>query len=284
MTDHTHRSLDVPVAGRSLHVREWGDPAAREAVVLIHGIPTSGLLWRDVAPRLAAGARARVLAVDLLGYGRSEAPAGLPLGIVPQSGYVLELLDALSIGAATVVGHDIGGGVAQLLATRHPGRVRRLGLVNSVCYDSWPIPEMKAIQATAPLVERMPAGLTTEGLKLGLLRGFVHRERGDDFLDAWLEPFSTPEGLDVFVDHVRQLDPAPTEEIAPLLAGLRVPVAVVWGVEDPFQKVKWGERLAAEIPTAELTRIPDASHFSPADAPEAVADALLRLLARPGVG
>lgn len=68
--------------------------------------------------------------------------------------------------------------------------------------------------------------------------------------------------------------------IAPLLPKLRIPVEVVWGEQDPFQKPKWAERLAADIPTAELTRIKDVSHFAPADAPGEVADALERLLDR----
>lgn len=271
------RIRKVQVSGRSLHLREWGDPAG-EVVLLIHGIPTNGQLWRDVAPRLSA--RSRVLAPDLLGYGESDRPAGAPVDIVAHAVYLVELLDVLQVPSATVVGHDIGGGVAQNLAVRHPERVSRLGLVNSVCYDSWPIPEVKAIQATAPLVERMPAGLTAGGLKLWLRRGFVHGDRADLFLDLFLAPFSTPEGLDVFVDHARALDSKHTEEIAPMLRDLRVPVAVAWGVQDPFQKVKWAERLQADIPTAELIRIQEASHFAPADAPDAVADALERLLER----
>lgn len=282
MNEGTHRSLDVSVAGRSLHLREWGDPAGEEVVLLIHGVPTNGLLWRDVAPRLAT--RARVLAVDLLGYGRSDPPGGLALDLPSHTNRVVGLLDALGIARATVVGHDIGGGVAQLLAVRHSERVSRLGLVNAVCYDVWPIPEMKAIKATAPVVERMPAGLTTEGVKLGLLRGFVHKDRGEQFLDLFLEPFATAAGLDVFVDHIRALDSGPTQEVAPLLPQIRVPVAVAWGVQDPFLKVVNAERLAADMPTAELTRIDDGSHFSPADAPEAVADALLRLLGRASTG
>lgn len=271
------RVRKVPVAGRSLHLREWGDPAA-EAVLLVHGIPTNGQLWREVAPRLSA--RARVLAPDLLGYGESDPPAGAAVDLVAHAAYLVELLDVLGVPSASVVGHDIGGGVAQILAVRHPERVSRLGLVNSVCYDSWPIPEMKALKATAPLVERMPAGLATGGIKLWLRRGFVHADRADLFLDLFLAPFSTPEGLDVFVDHARALDSKHTEEIAPMLRDLRIPAAVVWGVQDPFLEVRWAERIAADIPTAELTRIEDASHFAPADAPEAVADALERLLER----
>jgi 2-hydroxymuconate-semialdehyde hydrolase len=265
----------VRVAGRDLHVRAVGEGPA---VLLLHGIPTNAELWRDVIPRLST--RTRVIAPDLLGYGRSDAPQGQPVDIVAQAGYMLELLDVLGVERATVVGHDIGGGVAQILATRHAERVERMGLVNAVCYDSWPIPEMKALQATAPVVEHAPAGLTMEGIKLGLRRGFVHQDRAGDFLDAFLEPFSTPEGLDVFVELARSLDNRSTQEVAPALSDLRMPVAVAWGRQDPFQPPKWAERLAADIPTAELTWIEDASHFAPADAPEAVADALLGLLDR----
>jgi 2-hydroxymuconate-semialdehyde hydrolase len=266
----------VSVSGRLLHLREQGEGPP---VLLIHGIPTSGLLWTDVAERLAP--RARVLAVDLLGYGLSARPAGLAVDVLAQAGYLVELLDALGVERATVVGHDIGGGVAQNLAVRYPERVERLGLVNSVCYDSWPIPEMKAIRAASPVVGIVPPGLTTEALELGLRRGFHHSERAEPFLDAFLEPFSTPEGMAVFLEHVHSLDSRHTEEIAPRLRELRVPAAVVWGREDPFQKAHWGERLAADIPGAELTLVDDASHFAPADAPEPVAGALLRLLERP---
>ena len=266
----------VRVADRNLHVRmQGGGPV----VLLLHGIPTNGLLWRDVAPHLAG--RARVLAVDLLGYGRSDRPAGQPVDVVAHAEYMVELLDELGIERATVVGHDIGGGIAQNLAVRYPERVERLGLVNSVCYDSWPIPEMKALKATAPVVEHLPPGLTTDAIKLWLRRGFVHKDRADDFLDLFLEPFSTPEGLDVFVEHARSLDSRSTEEIAPALSKLDIPVGIAWGRQDPFLKPKWAERLLADIPTAELSWIEDSSHFAPADAPDAVAAALERLLDRP---
>lgn len=261
---------------RRLWVREGG---RGPAVLLLHGIPTSGELWREVAPRLAE--RARVVVPDLLGYGSSDAPDDAEFGIRAQAGHMLALLDVLGVERATVVGHDIGGGVAQILAVRHADRVERLGLVNSVCYDSWPIPEMKVLQKGAPLVEHLPPGLTMEGVELGLWRGFAHRERADDYLETFLEPFRTDRGLHVFLRHARALDPEPTEELAPLLPTLRIPVAVAWGMQDPFQKPHYGERLAADIPGAEWTPILDASHFAPADAPAEVVAALERLLKRP---
>lgn len=266
----------IRVAERDFHVRDEG---AGPAVLLLHGIPTNGELWRDVAPQLAS--RARVIVPDLLGYGRSVAPGGKPVDITAQAGYMATLLDQLEIERATVVGHDIGGGVAQILATRYPEQVERLGLVNSVCYDSWPIAEMKALKLAAPVVGYVPPGLTTKTMEMDLRRGFVHKERAKPFLDTFLEPFSNPDGMQVFLEHVRALDSRSTEEVAPALPTLRIPTAIIWGEQDPFQEIRYGERLAQDVPGAELTRIPDSSHFAPADAPDAVADALLKLLARP---
>jgi len=218
MQTGAERSQEIQVEQRSIHVREWGDPAA-DPVVMIHGIPTHGGLWRDVAARLSS--RARVIAPDMLGYGRSDAPRGRPVDIESQAGYLLRVLDELGVRRATVVGHDIGGGVAQILAVRHGERVTRLGLVNSVCYDSWPIPEMKAARATAGVVEHLPPGLTSQGLKLFLRRGFVHGDRADRFLDDVLERFAEEDGMQVFAEHARALDPAPTQALAPRLPNCR---------------------------------------------------------------
>jgi 2-hydroxymuconate-semialdehyde hydrolase len=277
MIPREERNRRIAVEEGSIHVREWGEPAA-EPVLLIHGIPTHGGLWTEVAMRLAS--RAWILAPDMLGYGESSSPDGAAVDIQAQASYLLQVLDRLGIDRATVVGHDIGGGVAQILAVRYAERTARLALVNSVCYDSWPIPEMKVAQKTAGVVEHLPPGLTTEGLKLFLRRGFVHQDRADRYLDSFLERFSEKDGMKVFAEHARALDPTPTQELAPRLPELRVPVTIVWGRQDPFQKPKYAERLASDIPAAELTWIDDASHYAPADAPEPVAAALERLLER----
>jgi pimeloyl-ACP methyl ester carboxylesterase len=55
-------------------------------------------------------------------------------------------MDALGVHRADVVAHDIGGGIAQLLAVNHPERVDRLVLADAVCFDSWPIPAFKPLQ------------------------------------------------------------------------------------------------------------------------------------------
>jgi pimeloyl-ACP methyl ester carboxylesterase len=107
-------------------------------VVQLHGIPTSWALWRHVLPQVRGG---RLLALELAGYGESI-PAGRDreISVARQADYLLAWLDHLDIERAVLVGHDLGGGVAQIAAVRQPRRCAGLVLTNAICYDSWPIP------------------------------------------------------------------------------------------------------------------------------------------------
>ena len=68
--------------------------------------------------------------------------------------------------------------------------------------------------------------------------------------------------------------------MAPVLPRLRMPAAVVWGRRDHQMEPRYGERPARDIPDARLTWVDDASHFVPADRPDVVAEAVLRLVHR----
>ena len=259
----------------------WTAGEAGPVILLVHGIPTSHALWWDVVPHLAP--HARVVAVDLLGYGDSDRPGGHAVDLAAHAERLVALLDALGVARATVVGHDVGGGIAQRLAVHHAARVERLALVNAVCYDAWPVPAMRALQLAARghVLERLPVRPTIAGLRAGLRTLFAHQERADRFVGAFVAPFRSDEGLDAFAAHVRALDAADTADLAAALRRLDVPTAVIWGRRDHQLPPELAERLARDIPGAELTWADDASHFVPCDRPDVVASALLRLLDRP---
>jgi 2-hydroxymuconate-semialdehyde hydrolase len=107
-------------------------------VALLHGIPTSRLLWRHVVPLLAAR-RCEVTAIDLLGYGQSDLPDDTDLGIAAQATLIGTLLETIGWRDGALVGHDIGGGVAQLIAVDRPALLDRLVLVDTIAYDSFPV-------------------------------------------------------------------------------------------------------------------------------------------------
>jgi|SRR5579859_3329726 len=115
----------VELGGYRMAYRQWGDLAATDAVVLVHGITSSSLSWIRVGPTLAASAR--VIAVDLKGHGDSERPA-TGYRLADQADEVAGLCAALSLQQVSIVGHSWGGGIALQLAARGRLAIRRLVL------------------------------------------------------------------------------------------------------------------------------------------------------------
>jgi pimeloyl-ACP methyl ester carboxylesterase len=115
-------SLMLDVNGIRIHTTTTGQGPA---VLLLHGFPDTHLVWRKQVPVLAA-AGFRVLAPDLRGYGRSDAPGGVfDYTMDKLRGDVLGLLDALHIDQVFLVGHDWGGIIGWQIAALAPERVHR---------------------------------------------------------------------------------------------------------------------------------------------------------------
>jgi 2-hydroxymuconate-semialdehyde hydrolase len=231
-------------------------------VILLHGFPTSAHLWRDLVPILAP--KFRAVAPDLIGYGDSGKPTDAPLHIRAQAGYVRELMEHLGIEAAAFVGHDIGGGVAQLLAFE--GLARTLVLADSISLDSWPIEGVRMIQEADPadVDEEFVGNLVTVTFDLGMRR--PERFEQDD-LDEFLRPWrEDPEAL---IRAARGIDGVGLED-PDRLAALDVRTLVMWGEDDPFQPSEHAERLGDLLPGATVALLPGCSHFVTEDAPEAV--------------
>ena len=267
----------IDVGGARLYYWATGSRGGGEPIVLLHGFPSSSHLWARMTGCLPDGHR--VIVVDLLGFGRSDRPRGRPLGVRAHAERVIELLDVLGVNFACVVGHELGGGVAQAMAVRWPQRVARLGLVAPVAYDDWPARELRLARGMLPLTRHLPPTFLLGMLRKELQRGYTDRA-GDRSLDRYLRPFNTAEGRDALVEHLLALDATETTQLAPRLRDLVMPTAIVVGAHDPFVPPAVGERLAAEIPGATLEVLPDARHFLPEEAPQATADAIARLLAR----
>src|SRR5690348_957982 len=98
-------------------------PRDGRPVVLVHGNPSWGYLFRNFIPPLVAAGH-RVIVPDHLGFGRSDKPAVSDLyGVERHAGRLEALLESLDLQAATVVPHDWGGPLALHWAVRHPARV-----------------------------------------------------------------------------------------------------------------------------------------------------------------
>ena len=271
----------VDVAGRRLYYYAAGARGVGEPVVFVHGFPASSQLWHAVVREMPDGHRLVVL--DLLGFGRSDRPDGAPLTVAAHAERLKGLLDELQIDRACLVGHGMGGAVAQHAALVWPQRVSRLGLVSSVAFDVWPRRAARVarqLSAFVPLGRALGAPLLAGFIHGSLLPGFADAEAGRRALDSYLRAFTSHLGVEALVAQLRAMSDPGVAALGHRLGSLALPTAIVCGALDPFLPVRLGSRLQRVIPGATLDIIPQASHFVPEDTPERVAASITALLRR----
>jgi epoxide hydrolase 4 len=262
-----------------------------DLALLLHGWPEDGSSWRRVAP-LLVDAGYRVVAPDLKGFGRSEAPA---TGYDPQTlaDEMSQLIRNLHVRKAVVVGHDWGGAVAVATAFRHPGLVRALVTASSPFRQidlraAWHIPLLNV-----PIVPEFAFKLAARPLVAAAMRAasVVREPFTDEVIDTYAEAVAANpsawlryyRGLSrrALVDHaVRRLRSRAAFLPDPDGANrMRVPTAVVWGEEDPATPFHLAPRVAHDL-DATLVPVPGAGHFVHEEHPLAVARAIIDLAGR----
>jgi pimeloyl-ACP methyl ester carboxylesterase len=267
---HAAQRRALAVHGTELSYLHAGEERSR-AAVLLHGTWWSRV-WEPVLPAL--GVEREVFALDLPGFGRSGGQLTRERADVPSlARWVVRFAEAAGIAEPfAVVGHDIGGAVAQHLAVHEPARVERLALVNTVLYDSWPVPAVARFRDPAVAAETTLAEfLAARGTALD--KG-VARPLEPDVREAYLAPFASEARMRSWMAMAAAADARFTLELVPALRERALPTLLVWGVEDGFQPVAYAERFAAEMPDARLVRVDRARHLPMEDRPEVVTDAL----------
>jgi pimeloyl-ACP methyl ester carboxylesterase len=237
----------------------WVEQGEGSPLVLIHGIPTSPLVWREVIPRIVG---ARCLAWEMVGYGASAAEGrDRDISVSAQADYLALWLKHLGIDRAVLAGHDLGGGGAQVAAIRYPGLCAGLFLTNAIAYDSRPAPPARALHATNGVVRPLPGPLFKVTFRSWLRRGHERSEQAAAALAAhW--PYYAADGAARLARQVNALDVEDTLAVADRLANFNVPARVVWGEDDAWRRIAHGERFARDL-RAPLRRIAGAKHWSP---------------------
>jgi pimeloyl-ACP methyl ester carboxylesterase len=278
MTIQTEETRSVAVGPHHLSVTRRG---SGPSIVLLHGIPTSAFLWREVVPPLLS-AGFETITIDLLGYGASDQPETADLGLAAQAGWVAEALGQIGWTGGTLIGHDIGGGVAQLIALNYPTLVGALILVDSVMYDSFPEPGIARLKDPAwDDILGAPDFDLKKGLAKGFRRGLVQTDRiTPALIDAYERPFAGIEGRRAYLRAARALRTEDLSTRMEEIERLDTPTLIVWGENDVFQPLRYGQRLAAAMPNACLAILDQAGHFLPEDAPERLVRQILDFLPR----
>jgi 2-hydroxymuconate-semialdehyde hydrolase len=251
----------IQVTNATIELDDVGEGAP---VLLLHGFPATRYLWSGVVP-LLANSGYRLLVPDLLGYGASDTPAGVPIDMGSQARWMLEMLDALGVAQAAVVAHDVGSAAAQIMTAIAPKRVRSLVLLDGVYAGEWAMEAIKSIQTWDPKDARR--------LSPVLMRRLGRSKALREMLGA----YEGESGGLSLIRAARDLDPRQTEHIGEALRASGVPALVLWGEHDEFLSIDAVGRPLAMLLAARLVSLPG-GHFTPLDCPAQVAGELRRFL------
>jgi pimeloyl-ACP methyl ester carboxylesterase len=190
---------------------------------------------------------------------------------------VLELLIFLKIESAHIIGHDTGGGVALILAIKHPEKVNKLILSNAVAYDSWPIDDMLALgnPKWKSKTSQEIAAFLLEGYKLGLSNP---KTLSKTFQEGIIAPYLADEGKISLIRNAASLNTNHTVSIMSRHKEVRSETLLLWGIDDPWQTISDAIRLHREIPNSKLVQLDKASHWLQQDAPDRYLKNLLNFL------
>jgi pimeloyl-ACP methyl ester carboxylesterase len=250
------------------------------AIVLIHGMLNSSSHWQAVALNLAENYT--VIAPDLIGHGDSAAPRG-DYSLGAHAASIRDLLAAVGVNRATIVGHSLGGGVAMQFFYQFPQRVERLVLISSggLGREVSPMLRTAALPGTSLLLsatihERLLAGLGGTGRRL--------RERGVGlgvYLQAIARALSPLENADAraaFLHTLRSVIDVQGQRVSAtdrLYLLESMPTMIMWGERDHTIPLEHGRRAHEAVPHSRFHTLPDVAHFPHLEDPDGVA-ALLR--------
>jgi pimeloyl-ACP methyl ester carboxylesterase len=271
---------EVQLHGHRVSFRRSG---AGSAIVLIHGITGSSRTWEEVIPPLAQ--HHTVIAPDLLGHGESAKPRGdYSLGAYASG--VRDLLIALGVDKATIVGHSLGGGVAMQFAYQFPERVDRLVLVSSgglggEVHLLLRAATLPAAEYVLPLLCADP--LRNAGASVAQLLGRVGLRPSRDLEEMALgfASLGDMEARQAFVHTVRGIMDMAGQRVSArdrLYLAAAVPTLLLWGEHDRMIPVSHGREAHEAMPGSRLIVYEDAAHFPHRNHPWRFASDLLTFI------
>jgi pimeloyl-ACP methyl ester carboxylesterase len=243
-------------------------------LVFLHGFAASSYSWREVAQALSISHR--TVCVDLMGFGFSAKPRGESYTLGRQASLLHDLMLELDLRGATLVGHSYGGGICLSLMRRCEALdVARLVLVGSMCYRmrlSWFLELLRTPVLGRGCIEVMPARLA---MRFALRKAYHREDRiKSETVAHYAERLRSPGARAALVETARHIIPADADELIASYPGISVPTLVLWGRHDGVIRLALGERLAREIPAAQLAIIGDCGHSPQEEMPQEMVQAI----------
>jgi pimeloyl-ACP methyl ester carboxylesterase len=253
-------------------------------VVLVHGMLNSSSHWQSVALDLAS--EYTVIAPDLIGHGDSAAPRG-DYSLGAHAASIRDLLTALGVERATLVGHSLGGGVAMQFFYQFPARVERLVLVSSggLGHEVSPVLRTAALPGMSKVLSLAahPRLLSTLwGTGSRLRRVGVRQGAYVQAVARALRPLERPQAREAFLQTLRAVIDVRGQRVSAtdrLYLLESMPTMIVWGERDNTIPLQHGRNTHEAVPHSRFRTLPSAAHFPHLEGPDALVRVLREFLA-----
>jgi pimeloyl-ACP methyl ester carboxylesterase len=248
-----------------------GDP-----LVLINGLGYDLWMWHKMIPGLAE--HFQVVVFDNRGVGQTDKPEG-PYTAQMLADDTAGLIEALDIGSAAVLGHSMGGFVAQALVLSRPDLIDKLILSATNFGGPNHIPVTPEALAVLTDMEADPIERLRRGIAVSCTPGFA--EAHPEIIDAWVAHrvdnpiLPAPYQAQIAIGMALQAAEASFE---PRLKEVQAPTLILFGADDKVVPPGNAELLAREIPNSTIKILPKAGHFYPFDATDAAVAAIVEFL------
>lgn len=244
-----------------------------EPMVLISGIGYDRWEWHRMVPGLSE--HFRVIVFDNRGVGETDKPPG-PYTPQLMAADVAGLLGALGIPGAVVVGHSMGGFIAQALALDWPEMVSRLVLASTNYGGPEAIPTTPEAMRVLTDTSSDPLTRFRRGLEVSTAPGFA--QRNPEVINGWMEyrlrqqvnPQAYMAQLEMGLELLK-----PERSFKPRLAEVKAPTLILFGEADQVVPPGNAELLYEAIPHSRVVLLPGAGHFFPIETPEAAIEAIV---------
>jgi pimeloyl-ACP methyl ester carboxylesterase len=246
-------------------------------LVLISGLGYPAWEWHKMVPFLAE--HFTVITFDNRGVGQSDKPAGAYTAQMLAAD-VAGLLDGLGVDSAVILGHSMGGFVAQAFALSYPARVRRLILASTNFGGPRHVPITAEAMAVLSDVTSDPVTRFKNGLIVSTAPGFS--EKNPTLIEEWLA-WRIANPVDVAGYQSQMMiglgllaEAAAFESKLPQIS---VPTLILFGAHDKVVPPANADLLAKQITGSSVVIFPDAGHFFPIEIPNEAAQAVIQFAA-----
>jgi pimeloyl-ACP methyl ester carboxylesterase len=246
-----------------------------DIIVMIHGFGANKDNWTRLAGHLTDDFN--VYAIDLPGHGDSSKPLDIGYRLEDQAGYVAQILDALSVADAHIMGNSMGGAITALYAAYHPDKVK-----SAVLFDPAGILEYESelvelvMEGDNPLIPKKPGdferlmefALEKEPFVPWPIMGVMEKRA-----------IANREVNEVIFAAIR--DAGFESDFRNAITRIQAPVLIIWGKEDRVINYRNGEVFAEAIPGSSLELMEGIGHAPMVEAPEESADLFRAFLGQP---